>query len=102
MVVTSMDQNEWVIFAELRRSDFELVVSILSDYFPRLEWGSQCDDWLWIYRQDYKLEIDSFSSMELEVKGPRKASGLAQEVLSLLPPSVFLQVFERPKLDFTR
>ncbi|MBE9242370.1 hypothetical protein IQ217_16650 [Synechocystis salina LEGE 00031] len=97
-----MDQNEWVIFAELRRSDFELVVSILSDHFPRLEWGSQCDDWLWIYCRDYKLEIDSFSSMELEVKGPRKAYGLAQEVLRLLPPSVFVQVFERPKLDLTR
>jgi hypothetical protein len=40
--------------------------------------------------------------MELEVKGPRKAYGLAQEVLRLLPPSVFVQVFERPKLDLTR
>jgi hypothetical protein len=97
-----MDQNEWVIFAELQRSDFELIVSILSDHFPRLEWGSQCDDWIWIYRRDYKLEIDSFSSMELEVKAQRKAYGLAQEVLSLLPPSVFIDVFECPKLDFTR
>ncbi|WLT40611.1 hypothetical protein NON20_25595 (plasmid) [Synechocystis sp. B12] len=97
-----MEQNEWVIFAELRRSDFELIVSILSDHFPCLEWGSQGDDWIWIYHRDYKLEIDSFSSMELEVKGPRKAYGLVQEILHLLPPSVFIDVFECPKLDFTR
>ncbi|AIE76244.1 hypothetical protein D082_50820 (plasmid) [Synechocystis sp. PCC 6714] len=40
--------------------------------------------------------------MELEVKGPRKAYDLAHEVLYLLPSSVFVQVFERPKLDLTR
>jgi hypothetical protein len=97
-----MEQNEWIIFAELRRSNFEWIVSILSDHFPRLEWSSQCDDWLWIYRRDYKLEIDSFSSMELEVKGPRKAYSLAQEVLHLSPPSVFIDVFECPRFDFTR
>jgi hypothetical protein len=97
-----MNQNEGVIFAELRRSDFELIVSILSDYFPRLEWGSQCDDWLWVYHRDYKLEIDSFSSMELEMKGPRKSYGLAQEILGRLPSSTLLCVFETPKLDLTR
>jgi len=97
-----MNQNEGVIFAELRRSDFELIVSILSDHFPRLEWGSQCDDWLWIYHRDYRLEIDSFSSIELEVKGPRKSYGLAQEILGRLSPSTIIFVLATPKLDLTR
>jgi hypothetical protein len=40
--------------------------------------------------------------MELEMKGPRKAYGLVQEVLGRLPASTILFVFETPKLDLTR
>ncbi|MEB3160423.1 MAG: hypothetical protein VKL20_03050, partial [Synechocystis sp.] len=73
----------------------------LGDRFRRVRWGSQGDDWLWILHRGYRLEIDSFYSLQLEVKGPRKSYGLAQEVLHCLPDSAIITVFEIPKLDLT-
>ncbi|MEB3160431.1 MAG: hypothetical protein VKL20_03095, partial [Synechocystis sp.] len=65
-----MNQNDRVIFAELQRSAFDQIVVILGDRFRRVRWGSQGDDWLWILHRGYRLEIDSFYSLQLEVKGP--------------------------------
>ena len=99
--MTKINQNEQVIFAELRRSDFEIIVSILSARFRRMIWGPQGDDWIWIFSKGYKLEIDSFYSLHLDVRGPRRSYGLVREILHSLPSSTIIKEFEIPKGDLT-
>ena len=99
--MTKMNQNEQVIFAELRRSDFEIIVSILSARFRRMIWGPQGDDWIWIFSKGYKLEIDSFYSLHLDVRGLRRSYGLVRKILCSLPPSTIIKEFEILKRDLT-
>jgi hypothetical protein len=96
-----MDQNEKVIFAELRREFFELIVETLRKQFPDLKHGSQGDDWIWIERHGMKIEIDSFYSSELEVKGPRRAYGLVKEIMHLMSDEWILKKYDKPKVDLT-
>ncbi len=96
-----MDQNEKVIFAELKRDSFDLIVKTLKSKFSDFNHGSQGDDWIWIEKEGKKVEIDSFYSLELEVKGPRIACGIVKEILHLLSEEWILKIFDRPKLDLT-
>jgi hypothetical protein len=96
-----MDQNEKVIFAELGRQWFDSIVEILKVNFGNIQYGSQGDDWIWITRKNVKIEIDTFFSANLEVKGPRKGYATVQEVLSLMRPEWIEKVFAEPKTDFT-
>lgn len=96
-----MDQDEKVIFAELDRGSFALIVAALAARFDDIQYGSQCDDWIWIERGGMKVEIDSFYSMQLELKGPRRAFGLLQEILALMRPEWIVAGYAVPKPDLT-
>jgi hypothetical protein len=96
-----MDQNEKVIFAELGRQWFDSIVEILKKHFGNIQYGSQGDDWIWITRKNIKIEIDTFYSANLEVKGPRKGFNLVQEILNLMNPDWIEKIFTEPKPDLT-
>ena len=96
-----MDQNDKVIFAELLREFFELIVEALRKQFSDLKYGSQGDDWIWIERNEMKIEIDSFYTLELEVKGPRRAYGLVEELMHLMNNEWILTKYDTPKVDLT-
>ncbi len=96
-----MDQNEKVIFAELKRDSFALIVEALKITFNDFDHGSQGDDWIWIEKEGKKVEIDSFNSLELEIKGPRVTYGIVKEILHLLSEEWILKIFDKPKLDLT-
>lgn len=97
-----MDQNEQVIFAVLERKHFDAIVAALARHFGEIEYGSQGDDWIWIERRDVRIAIDSFFSMQLDVKGPRRGYGLAQEILSLMKPEWIETVYAPPITDPTQ
>lgn len=96
-----MDQDEKVIFAELDRESFPAIVATLTARFDGIQYGSQCDDWIWIECGGMKIEIDSFYSLQLELKGPRRAFGLAGEILALMMPGWIVVRFPVPKPDLT-
>jgi hypothetical protein len=97
-----MDQDEFVLFAELDRQNFDKILQNLKTYFQNIEYGRQGDDWIWIHFPDEKIEIDSFYSMNLEVKGKRKQYAVAKDILSKIKKDYVLEIFDPPKVDLTR
>jgi len=96
-------QNDFVIFAELNRDKFEEILQTLMQHFENIEYGRQGDDWIWIHlTDDDKIEIDSFFSMQLEVKGKHEHLILATQILQDIDKLYILQVFDPPKIDLTR
>jgi len=97
-----MDQDEFVIFAELKRDLFASILQSLQEFFADIQYGRQGDDWIWVHVSDEKIEIDSFFSMELEVKGKRSQSAVVKDILGKIPADAVIEVFEPPKADLTR
>ena len=97
-----MNPDDFVIFAELDRETFDEILQTLSSHFENIQYGSQGDDWIWIHLGDDKIEIDSFFSMNLEVKGKYKYLPVIKRILQMLKDELILQIFSPPKLDTTR
>ena len=98
-----MDQEEFVIFAELHRDKFAEILQSLTEQLKNIQSGRQGDDWIWIHLTDEdKIEIDSFFSMELEVKGKYKYLETVSKMIQHLDNSWIIQVFDPPKIDLTR
>ena len=98
-----MHQDEFVIFAELNRARFDEILQTLMQHYQDIQSGRQGDDWIWIHlTEEDKIEIDSFFSMELEVKGKYKYLTIAEQVLQNMEKDWIMQVFDPPKVDITR
>jgi hypothetical protein len=97
-----MDKNDFVIFAELDRDKFDAILQTLLKHFQNIGYGRQGDDWIWIPLGDGKIEIDSFYSMNLEVKGRYEHSPVVGQILQELNKDWILQLFDPPKIDMTR
>ena len=96
------NQDDFVIFAELNRDRFDEILHTLMEYFKDIQSGRQGDDWIWIHVGDDKIEIDSFFSLQLEVKGAYKQQMIVKQILQDLNEHCILQVFDPPKIDTTR
>lgn len=97
-----MNQDDFVIFAELNRDHFDEILQTLQKRFEYIEHGRQGDDWIWVHLENDKLEIDSFYSMNLEVKGRYEHTPVVGQILQALKDDWILQVFDPPKFDLTR
>jgi len=97
-----MKQDEFVIFAELNREKFEDILDRLMKYYPSIQFGRQGDDWIWVHVEDDKIEIDSFHSKQLEVKGRQKHSKTVKHILQVIEKEWILKRFDPPKADSTR
>jgi len=97
-----MNQDEFVIFAELNRDNFDEILQSLMGQFKDIQSGRQGDDWIWIQLGGDKIEIDSFYSMELEVKGKRKHYTATMQLIQNMNKSWIIQIFDPPKVDMTR
>jgi hypothetical protein len=98
----TMHQNDFVIFAELNRDHFDEMLRTLADHFDDIQSGRQGDDWIWVHLGEDKIEIDSFYSMELEVKGKYKHLAVARQIIQSMDGNWILQVFDPPRMDLTR
>lgn len=99
---TMTNQDDYVIFAELKRDFFGDIRQEVEKRYPKIQYGSQGDDWIWLHYGDDKIEIDSFYSMELEMKGLKDKQDFADEILSWMKPEWIIAIFEPPKIDMTR
>ena len=97
-----MDQDEFVIFAELDRGKFEDILERLMKQFHGVQFGRQGDDWIWVHVKDDRIEIDTFYSEHLEVKGRRKQFSMVQQMLKMFEKVWILNRFDPPKVDLTR
>ena len=97
-----MNGSEFVIFAELNRDHFEDILDRVMKYYPSVQFGRQGDDWIWVQLEDGKIEIDSFYSMQLELKGKKDHTQTAQHILKIIDKNWILEQFDPPKEDLTR
>jgi hypothetical protein len=97
-----MDENEHVIFAELNRDKFEDILDRLMKFYPSIQFGRQGDDWIWVHVEDDKIEIDSFFSEQLEVKGRQRHLKTVRHILQVIEKEWILKRFDPPKTDLTR
>jgi hypothetical protein len=97
-----MEQDEFFIFAELKRDRFDDILDRLLAHYADVRFGRQGDDWIWVHVEDDRIEIDSFTSEQLEVKGKRKHSKTVQDILRFIEKEWILNRFNPPKKDLTR
>ena len=97
-----MNQEEFVVIAKLNRDHFDEILQSLMGQFKNIQSGRQGDDWIWIHLGEDRIEIDSFYSMELEVKGKRKHYTTAMQAIQQLDDRWILQIYDPPKIDLTR
>jgi len=97
-----MDQNEFVIFAKLDPTKTDQIVERLKQHFKNIEYGRRGDDWIWIDHKKERIEIDTFRSMNLEVKGMRRQYRTSSENLKTLEDEWIIKIFNPPKVDTSR
>jgi len=97
-----MNQDDFVIFAELNRDKFESILQSLQKHFHNIQFCRQGDDYIWVDFSNERIEIDSFYSMNLEVKGKRKHYAFVRNILSKIEENYVIQIFDPPKVDLTR
>lgn len=97
-----MKQDEFVIFAELDREKFEDILERLMKFFQMVQFGRQGDDWIWVHFSDGKIDIDTFTSEHLQVKGKKSQQKSAKEILDYLERDWILKKFNPPQADLTR
>ena len=97
-----MDENEHVIFAELNRDKFEDILDRVMKFYPSVQFGRQGDDWIWVHVEDDKIEIDTFFSEQLEVKGRQRHSKTVKHILQIIEKEWILKRYDPPKADSTR
>jgi hypothetical protein len=98
-----MHQDDFAIFAELNREQFDEILRTLEKHFKNIQSGRQGDDWIWIHlTDDDKIEIDSFFSTELEVKGKYKYFAVVTQILQQMDDEWIIHVFDPPQMDTTQ
>ncbi len=98
----NMNPDDYFIFAELNRERFDEILQTLMEHFKDIQSGRQGDDWIWIQLADDKIEIDSFYSMNLEIKGKPGHLPVVRQLLAQLQADDILEIFDPPKIDLTR
>jgi len=97
-----MNSSDYVIFAELYRDNFDDILQTLRRHFEYVEFGRQGDDWIWIQVGDNRIEIDSFYSMEMEVKGKYELLPVINGIIQQMEVSWVVRIFDPPRIDLTR
>ena len=92
-----------MIFAEIQHPEhYADVHDELRDYlgrhFSQVQSGLQGDSWIEILDGGVRVVVDTFTSMQHQIKSP-KAGEHVQRVLDVLQPHFKLKVYEKPTLE---
>ena len=93
-----------MIFAELEYeqdySEFHSeLVGFIEASFSNVEHGLQGDSWIWVFENEDKVAIDTFSSMKHQVKAPSSESSLLEKVLKHIGSKYTLNVYAEPEYE---
>ena len=93
-----------MIFAEMEYekeySEFhDELVSFIESEFYNIEHGLQGDSWIWIFENEEKVTIDTFSSMKHQVKSSSSESHLVSKVLDHISAKYKVVVYKNPQLE---
>ena len=93
-----------MIYAELTypshySDEHDGLVAALAAAFDHLESGLQGDSWIWIFDGDNKVAVDTFTSMQHQVKSSAPDDSLARKVIEVLAAEYELMVYPKPELE---
>ena len=93
-----------MIFADLLyEGDYwdhhDKLVALLGDRFATIQHGHQCDSWIWVFENEVRVEVDSFSSMKHQVKCADSASPLVEKVIAVLEECYEVNRYASPELE---
>ncbi len=93
-----------MIFADIEYSkDYSNVhyelVNLMGSNFEIIKYGIQGDSWVWIFEENDKVTIDTFSSLKHQVKCDIKGSPLIKKVISVLKQKYEILEYDTPKLE---
>ncbi len=74
------------------------LVAFVSAHFSQVDSGMQGDSWIWIFDNDEKVRLDTFSSMKHQIKS-RKNGWLVRRVIETLLLKYNVNVYEEPELE---
>lgn len=75
------------------------LVDFIQTAFIHVEHGLQGDSWIWIFENDQKVAIDTFSSMKHQIKASMGEPTLVNKVLEHLGSTYKLNVYAEPELE---
>ena len=92
-----------MIFAQLQYDDsysdvHAELAAFLGAHFEDTKSGLQGDSWIWIREGEEKVEVDTFSSMQHQVKSATHGE-LVQRVIEVLMLKYDVQLHAAPELD---
>ena len=93
-----------MIFAEIKYSEeysevHDHLVMLIKQNFKNVESGLQGDSWIWVIDGETKVSIDTFSSMNHQIKSNTKNSPLLKQVLNLLSKHYELHIYSKPEYE---
>lgn len=93
-----------MIFAELQYdqhySDVHAsLVEFIESKFDRVEHGLQGDSWIWVFNDEERVAIDTFSSMQHQVKAEESNSDFVHKVIDALSTEFQVVVNTPPKFE---
>lgn len=93
-----------MLFAELDYPEHyadchDALVALLTAHFDRVESGLQGDSWIWVFEGNEKVELDTFSAMNHQLKSPQRDGQLVPKVLKVLQSQYRIQLIDPPELE---
>ena len=76
------------------------LVRFISRYFNNVEAGIQGDAWIHVSKDDQSVDIDTFTSMNFEVKAQLASRSLAFEIIEILAKEFDVTVHINPISEF--
>ena len=74
------------------------MLSFLESRFDRVQGGLQCDSWIWIHFGHDKVAVDTFTSMNHEVKSATHGKHVG-EVMRALQEKYQVEVYPEPETE---
>lgn len=71
----------------------------ICSHFGKVESGLQGDSWIWIFEDEEKVAIDTFSAMKHQVKADTLHSVLVDKVITVLKTKYSVCVYDDPELE---
>jgi len=92
-----------MIFADLKypgpyEDAHDELHAFLQSRFERVEGGLQGDSWIWIWFDEDKVAVDTFSSMTHQIKSPRPGIHV-ERVIEVLRDKYILEIYPKPEFE---
>ena len=75
------------------------LVKFIERRFSSVESGHQGDSWIWVLGENDKVQIDTFTAMNHQIKSPYRDSELVHEVIRELKSNYSVSIYPEPELE---